>query len=67
MSAMPVSAALPTPQIDGLFFLYSRTGASAEKEATIGFDAFPSPDDLWARYRAWKGLTPEAEAVVFQD
>ena len=25
------------------------------------------PDDLWARYRAWKGLTPEAEAIVLQD
>ena len=28
---------------------------------------FPSPGDLWARYRAWKRLTPEAEAVVLQD
>ena len=25
------------------------------------------PADLWARYRAWKGLTPEAEAIVLQD
>ena len=51
---------------DGFVF-HDRTGASAEKEATIGLDAFPSPGDLWARYRAWKGLTPEAEAVVLQD
>ena len=51
---------------DGFVF-HDRTGASAEKEATIALDAFPSPDDLWARYRAWKGLTPEAEAVVLQD
>ena len=51
---------------DGFVF-HDRTGASAEKETTIGLDAFPSPDDLWARYRAWKGLTPEAEAVVLQD
>ena len=28
---------------------------------------FPSPGDLWARYRAWKGLTAEAEQVVLQD
>src|SRR5206468_8456093 len=27
----------------------------------------PSPQDLWARYRAWKGLTPEAEQIVVQD
>jgi hypothetical protein len=23
--------------------------------------------DLWAKYRAWKGLTPEAEEIVLQD
>jgi type I restriction enzyme, R subunit len=23
--------------------------------------------ELWARYRAWKGLTPEAEQIVLQD
>ena len=51
---------------DGFVF-HDRTGASTEKETTIALDAFPSPDDLWARYRAWKGLTPEAEAVVLQD
>ena len=51
---------------DGFVF-HDRTGTSAERETTIGLDAFPSPDDLWARYRAWKGLTPEAEAVVLQD
>ena len=51
---------------DGFVF-HDRTGASAERETTIGLDAFPSPGDLWARYRAWKGLTPEAEAVVLQD
>ncbi|MDD9979788.1 MAG: DEAD/DEAH box helicase family protein [Gammaproteobacteria bacterium] len=51
---------------DGFVF-HDRTGASVEKETTIGLDAFPSPDDLWARYRAWKGLTPDAEAVVLQD
>ena len=51
---------------DGFVF-HDRTGASAEKETTIDLDAFPSPGDLWARYRAWKGLTPEAEAVILQD
>ena len=36
-------------------------------ETNLGLDAFPSPADLWARYRAWKGLTPEAEQIVLQD
>ena len=51
---------------DGFVF-HDRTGTSAEKEATLGLDNFPSPGDLWARYRAWKGLTPEAEQIVLED
>ena len=51
---------------DGFVF-HDRTGASAANETNLGLDAFPSPADLWARYRAWKGLTPEAEQIVLQD
>jgi type I restriction enzyme, R subunit len=51
---------------DGFVF-HDRTGASAETESNLTLNAFPSPQDLWARYRAWKGLTPEAEEVVLQD
>lgn len=36
-------------------------------ESTLSLNAFPSPEELWARYRAWKGLTPQAEEVVLQD
>ena len=39
----------------------------AAMETNLALDAFPSPADLWARYRAWKGLTPEAEEIVLQD
>ena len=49
------------------FVLHDRTGNAASPETTLGLDAFPSPADLWARYRAWKGLDPEAERVVLQD
>jgi type I restriction enzyme, R subunit len=51
---------------DGFVF-HDRTGANAEREANLALNAFPSPKDLWARYRAWKGLTPEAEQIVLQD
>ena len=51
---------------DGFVF-HDRTGTSAVKEATIGLDNFPSPGDLWARFRAWKGLSPEAEQIVLED
>lgn len=49
------------------FVFHDRTGASAPIEANLGLDAFPSPADLWARYRFWKGLSPEAEQIVLQD
>ncbi len=51
---------------DGFVF-HDRTGTSTEKEANLALDAFPSPAELWVRYRAWKGLTPEAEEIVLQD
>ena len=51
---------------DGFVF-HDRTGTSATKEANLALAAFPSPDTLWAKFRAWKGLNPEAEAVVLQD
>jgi len=51
---------------DGFVF-HDRTGASDPREANLALDAFPSPADLWARYRAWKGLDAEAEQIVLQD
>ena len=51
---------------DGFVF-HDRTGQSAAIETNLGLDAFPSPADLWARYRAWKGLDAEAEQIVLQD
>jgi type I restriction enzyme R subunit len=51
---------------DGFMF-HDRTGASAEREVYVNLGAFPSPAELWARYRAWKGLPDEAEPLVLQD
>ena len=51
---------------DGFEF-HDRTGASTPLVLNLPFEDFPSPADLWARYRAWKGLTPEAEGIVLQD
>ena len=51
---------------DGFVF-HDRTSAGGASETNLALDAFPSPDDLWARYAAWKGLTPEAEKIVLQD
>ena len=51
---------------DGFVF-HDRTGISPEKEASLTLDEFPSPADLWQKYRAWKGLTPDEEEIVLQD
>ena len=51
---------------DGFVF-HDRTGTSAEKETNLALDAFPSPADLWAKYRKWKNLTPDEEQIVLQD
>ncbi|EXJ14393.1 EcoAI/FtnUII family type I restriction enzme subunit R [Imhoffiella purpurea] len=51
---------------DGFIF-HDRTGSGDVTETRLALDAFPSPDALWARYRAWKALTPEAERIVLQD
>ena len=51
---------------DGFVF-HDRTGTSDKVETTLSLDGFPSPAELWARYRAWKGLTDAAEKVVLQD
>ena len=51
---------------DGFVF-HDKTSASGAPETTLALDAFPSPTDLWERYRAWKGLTPEAELVKLLD
>ncbi|MCL8489322.1 DEAD/DEAH box helicase family protein [Bradyrhizobium denitrificans] len=69
--ALDYAATLDIPYVfssngDGFVF-HDRTGASATREANVALDAFPSPADLWARYRAWKGLDADAEQIVLQD
>ena len=51
----------------GGFLFHDRTGTGAARETVLDLDAFPSPARLWERYRAWKRLTPESEAVVLHD
>src|ERR1017187_10410571 len=48
---------------DGFVF-HDRT---TSPETNLSLSAFPPPQELWAKYRAWKGLSPEAESIVLQD
>ena len=51
---------------DGFVF-HDRTVTSGAIEQNLQLHEFPAPATLWARYRAWKGLPPEAEPIVLQD
>lgn len=46
------------------FVFHDRTGSSNPVERQIALDEFPSPAELWHRYRAHKGLTDEADALA---
>ena len=48
------------------FLFHDRTGQSFPIEKQIGLDEFPSPEELWRRYRAWKGLDEESARLVRQ-
>src|SRR3954469_711361 len=49
------------------FVFHDRTGRSQVPETTLSLNDFPSPAELWERYRSWKGLTPEIEQVVLEE
>ena len=49
------------------FVFHDRTGLSPAQETSLSLNAFPSPSELWERYRVWKDMAPEAETVVLQD
>lgn len=51
---------------DGFVF-HDFSGTGGPLESDLSLDEFPSPDALWAKYRAWKGLAPETDELVLQD
>lgn len=48
------------------FLEHDRTVHTGTVERELLLDAFPSPDQLWARYCAWKGLSAPAQQIVTQ-
>ncbi|NOT23092.1 MAG: DEAD/DEAH box helicase family protein [Nitrospiraceae bacterium] len=69
--ALEYAATLDIPFVfssngDGFLF-HDRTGQSGKLEADLSLDAFPTPDKLWQKYRAWKGLAPAQEEIVLQN
>lgn len=50
------------------FYEHDRTAASGNVEREIPLHDFPTPEQLWGRYKRYKGITtPEAERISAQD
>lgn len=49
------------------FLCHDRTGQGSQVETELPLTAFPTPEDLWRKYRAWKGLAPAQEEVFLQN
>lgn len=49
------------------FVFRDATLATGLLEQTLTLDQFPSPAELWARYCAWKGWSPEVQRVAAFD
>jgi type I restriction enzyme, R subunit len=52
---------------DGFLF-HDRTATGEEIETELAMEDFPTPEELWEKYKKYKGITtPEAEKIVAQD
>lgn len=49
------------------FVEHDRLKTSGAKETSVAIESFPSPEELYKRYKKHKRLTPEVEEIVFQD
>lgn len=48
------------------FLFHDRTGLYSSVENQLNLDEFPSPEELWSKYRVWKGLDAESDRYVLQ-
>ncbi|MCB9046559.1 MAG: DEAD/DEAH box helicase family protein [Chitinophagales bacterium] len=52
---------------DGFLF-HDKTAEGSNIETELTLDQFPAPEQLWERYKKYKGITtPEEEQIVAQD
>lgn len=49
------------------FLVHDRSGNYEPMEKELSLDEFPSPDELWRRYRKWKGLDDREEQIISQQ
>jgi len=51
---------------DGFLF-HDKTVTSGNIEKELALDAFPSPEELWQKYKAYKGISDDLDPIVAQD
>lgn len=49
------------------FIERDRTGNATNIEKELALDQFPSPHELWTRYKKWKGIEEQHEEIVTQN
>lgn len=49
------------------FLEYDKTKVDGIVEKEISLDTFPSPEELWQRYTAYKNLTPQQAEIVKEE
>ncbi len=49
------------------FIEHDRTGKSKQIEKELRLTEFPNPEELWKRYKEWKGISEKHEKVIAQD
>ncbi len=49
------------------FIEHDRTINTGTSERELSLDCFPSPNELWERYKAYKGITKKTEPIITQD
>ena len=49
------------------FLEHDRTKDSGKIEQELSLKEFPSPEELWKRYKQWKGIDQGAEETITQD
>jgi type I restriction enzyme R subunit len=48
------------------FIEHDFTKSEGGVERQLGLNEFPSPQELWERYKVWKQITPEEEKIITQ-
>ena len=49
------------------FIEHDRTISDGQVEKELSLNQFPTPEELWNRYKVWKGINDKEEKVVTQD